>query len=790
MKFSLQTKNNNTSLLFVFIYLLISVISEQYLLTSADPKSNVYIIHMGKKQHEDLKLLKKTHHEVLTTVLGSKEESVKAMVYSYKHGFSGFAAKLTKTQAQTISELPGVAQVIPNQLFKVQTTRSWDYLQLSSRYQTHYDQISKLGDGAIIGLLDTGIWPESETFSDKGLGPIPSRWKGMCESGENFNGTKHCNKKLIGARYFIKALEAEYGKPYISTESGEFLSPRDSSGHGTHTSTIAAGSSMANRSYNGLGSGTVRGGATQARIAMYKVCWSLLSGGICAGADILKAFDEAIRDGVDVLSVSIAADTPSYPEVDDRNAIAIGAFHAVAKGVVVVCSAGNAGPSPQTVQNASPWILTVGASSVDRSFPTVVTLGNNWSTTGQAMFTGAKTGFIKLAYPEVSDLKYPRDCKNLRRKEKWMRGSVVLCFTSSFKEGYIEDTAYFVKKAGALGLIVAENPTTALYSCDDDFPCVQVSYDVAMNILYYFRTTKSPKVRISPTKTHDGRPVSTKLAYFSSRGPSSVAPAILKPDIAAPGVNILSAVSPSDPKKKNGFAFMSGTSMATPHISGIVALLKSLHPDWSPAAIKSAIVTTAWNSDPSGEPIFAEGETMKLADPFDYGGGIVNFNSAVNPGLVYDMGTSDYIYYLCSMGYKASAIAKLGQENHTTTSTTSSSLCPNKKKPNTILNLNLPTITIPSLRRSTSFRRRVTNVGPTNSVYQAIVNPPQGIRVSIRPRFLVFNSTTKILSFRVTVSSSHKVTTGYYFGSLTWTDGVHAVRSPVSVRTELRVFSN
>ncbi|PON71967.1 Subtilase [Parasponia andersonii] len=774
---SLEMKKNSATLLFVFVSL-ISIINEHYLLTAADPKSNVYIIHMGQKQHEDVKLLKKTHHELLATVLGSKEESKRAMIYSYKHGFSGFAAKLTKTQAQTISELPGVVLVIPNQLYKVQTTRSWDYLQLYSRDQTHFEQKSKSGDGAIIGLLDTGIWPESEAFSDKGLGPIPSRWKGVCESGQNYDGAKHCNRKLIGARYFIKALVAEYGKPYNATEAGDYLSPRDSSGHGTHTSTIAAGSSMANRSYNGLGVGTVRGGATQARVAMYKVCWSLPAGGMCAGADILKAFDEAVRDGVDVVSVSIAADVPSFHEVDERSAIAVGAFHAVAQGVVVVCSAGNAGPSPQTVQNASPWILTVAASSVDRSFPTLVTLGSNWTTTGQAMFTGSETGFIKLAYPEVPDLKYPRDCKSLRENDTWTAGSVVLCFTSSFKEGYIEDTAYWIQKAGALGLIVAENPTRSLYSCSADFPCVQVSYDIAMQILYYIRTTKSPKVRISPTKTHDGRPVSTNLAYFSSRGPSSVAPAVLKPDIAAPGVNILSAVSPSDPKTKNAFAFMSGTSMATPHVSGIVALLKTLHPDWSPAAIKSAIVTTAWNSDPSGEPIFAEGETMKLADPFDYGGGIVNFNRAADPGLVYDMGSTDYIHYLCSMGYETSAISQLRE--HPTS-------CPSKRP--SILDLNLPSITIPSLRRTTSFRRTVTNVGHVDSRYEAVVNPPQGIGISVRPRLLIFNSTTRAITFKVTVSSSHRVTTGYYFGSLTWTDGVHSVRSPISVRTEIKVFS-
>lgn len=169
---------------------------------------------------------------------------------------------------------------------------------------------------------------------------------------------------------------------------------------------------------------------------------------------------------------------------------------------------------------------------------------------------------------------------------------------------------------------------------------------------------------------------------------------------------------------------------------------------------------------------------MKLADPFDFGGGIVNFNKAADPGLVYDMGTEDYIHYLCSMGYETSAISRLIE--HPTS-------CPTKTP--SILDLNLPAITIPSLRRRTSVRRRVTNVGQVNSRYEAVVDPPKGISISIRPRVLIFNSITKAISFKVTVSSSHRVTTGYYFGSLTWTDGVHAVRSPISVRTEIKVLS-
>ncbi|XP_059435306.1 subtilisin-like protease SBT3.6 isoform X3 [Corylus avellana] len=751
-------KKRNITVSFVFLSLL-SFLNEQLTLTAlAEAKRNVYIVYMGKGQYHDPKLLAETHLEILTRVLGSKEASAEAMVYCYKHGFSGFAAKLTETQAQMISESPTVVQVIPNRFYKLQTTRSWDYLQLSSHSPKNLLHKSKMGDSVIIGLLDTGIWPEAEVFRDEGLGPVPTRWRGVCESGELFNARKACNRKLIGARYFIKGLLAESGQPYNTTEYKDYLSPRDSSGHGTATSTIACGFFVANVSYKGLGIGTVRGGAPLARLAMYKVCWKLY-GGVCATADILKAFDKAIHDGVDVLSLSIAPDIPLFSDVDARSGISIGAFHAMAKGISVVCSAGNAGPSAQTIQNTAPWVLTVAASTADRSFPTPITLGNNWTTMGQAMFTGEKMGFINLVYHDVSEVLSPRYCESLSPSDTWSARTVVLCFTSDSDESAVEAAALSVKEIGCLGLIIAKNPSRSLYSCDDDFPCVQVSYEIGTQILYYIRSTRNPQVRIRPTKTHVGRPVSTNVAYFSSRGPSSIAPAILKPDVAAPGVHILSAVPPLNPAI--AFDFESGTSMAAPHVSGIVALLKSLHSDWSPAAIQSAIVTT-------------EGEPIKLADPFDYGGGIVDANGAADPGLVYDMGTADYIQYLCAMGYKNSAISQLIE--HPT-------FCPIKQP--SILDINLPSITIPALRNSTTLTRTITNVGAVNSRYVAVVEPPLGITIAVKPHMLTFNSVIKTISFTVTVSSSHKVTTGYSFGSLTWTDGVHSVRSPISVRTEI-----
>ncbi|XP_077248378.1 subtilisin-like protease SBT3.10 [Tasmannia lanceolata] len=242
-----------------------------------------------------------------------------------------------------------------------------------------------------------------------------------------------------------------------------------------------------------------------------------------------------------------------------------------------------------------------------------------------------------------------------------------------------------------------------------------------------------------------------------------------KPDIAAPGVSILAAYPPTS-VTEDGFAFDSGTSMACPHVAGIAALIKSLHKDWSPAAIKSAIVTTASQTGTDGEMIAAEGGNRKPADPFDIGRGLINPNKATDPGLIYDMSMGDYVQFLCSMGYKSSAISKVFAE------ATSCS-----KNRHSMLNLNLPSISIPNLTKTITILRTVTNVGPTNSVYKALVQPPHGIKVAVKPEILSFNSSITTIQFRMTFSSTRKVQGDYSFGSLTWTDGEHFVRSPIVV---------
>ncbi|CAN4089460.1 unnamed protein product [Withania somnifera] len=746
------------------IFLLVLVLNlSDLLLVHANGESKVHVVYLGRRKHDDAELTTSAHYKILSSVLGSQEAARESIIYSYKYGFSGFAAKLTEAQAKRIAELPDVVHVVPNHFYQLHTTRSWDYLGLSTYSPpTNFLHEANMGDGIIIGVLDTGIWPESEAFNDKGLGPIPSRWKGHCQSGENFDAAKVCNRKLIGAKYFAKGYEASHGK---LDHKVEFASPRDRNGHGTHTSSTAGGSFSPNASYHGLAYGTVRGGAPKARLAMYKVCYN---GDGCNYADIVMAIDQAVHDGVDILSMSLGSEPPLFPDVDFSDGGQYASLYAVTHGIAVVCSAGNKGSLPQTVGNISPWMLTVAASSIDRSVPTLITLANNQTFVGQSLYTGKETAFLNITYHDETDIGERRYCDNFTPNDTSVAGKVGICFLKG-DELNLPSIIEVFRQNGGLGLIVAKSPSRALEVLTFDFPSVGVSYDIGTQILNYLRYSRKPRIKLSPAKTHVGKPISTYVASFSSRGPNSIAPAILKPDIAAPGVLILAAVSGETP-----YEFYSGTSMAAPHVSGIVALLKSLHPDWSPAAIKSAIVTTAGIKDPhSGLPIMAEGMPFKVADPFDFGGGLVNANAANDPGLIYDMGTFDYILYLCSMGYKNSDINSMIDGSAT---------CPLKRP--SILDVNLPSLTIPSLKGTVSVRRTVTNVGPVNSKYKAIIEPPLGITIKVKPDTLIFNSDTEKISFTLTISATHEYNTEFEFGSLTWTDGVHQVRIPISVKTD------
>ncbi|XP_039121920.1 subtilisin-like protease SBT3.3 [Dioscorea cayenensis subsp. rotundata] len=683
---------------------------------------------------------------MLTTLLGSKEEALSSIRYNYKHGFSGFAAMLTESQANAIAELPDVLSIRPNRAYKVHTTRSWDYLGL------HYNQSkgllhdSKLGEDVIIGVVDTGIWPESLSFSDAGLGPIPTRWKGICQTGVGFSAS-NCSRKIIGARWYNNDLNSK-------DLQGEYLSARDSNGHGTHTASTAAGVLVKNVSVHGLAAGAARGGAPRARLAIYKACWG--SNGSCSDAAVLKAIDDAIHDGVDVLSLSIGGN--GYPEAS---------LNAVAKGVSLVFAGGNDGPVTHTVENALPWVVTVAASTIDRSFPTRITLGNDQVLVGQGInYLTEQEIFVRLFDGQSCDV------DSLNNTD--VAGSIVICHpndvTSWNPRSDLITSIENVITANGVGIIYAQYTNNLLFVvevCNNaGVICAIVDFEVANQIIKYHdiiisTNSTSPMVKVSQTKDVVGPSVlSPKIASFSSRGPSVDFPELLKPDIAAPGVTILAA-------KGSAYGFDTGTSMACPHVSGIIALLKSLHPYWSPAAIKSALVTTASITNEHGWPIEAEGIPRKLADPFDFGGGNVNPNRAADPGLIFDIDPKDYLkYFNCSIGIQDAC---------------------DSTKP--LYYLNLPSISIPNLKTTVTISRTVTNVGSTDAAYEAVLESPVGVKMVVEPPVLIFNATHTVQTFKVEFTATVKLQGDYTFGSLTWYDKEdHRVRIPIATRIVIQDF--
>ncbi|CAA7401238.1 unnamed protein product [Spirodela intermedia] len=733
-----------------------------------------YIVHVSPS-HKPAGFPTRRHWYASTLAGVSSSSSVPAarIIYTYDRAATGFAAVLTPSQAEALRRLPAILAVEPDRAHQVHTTHTPVFLGLSEVSGLWPN--SQYADNVVIGVLDTGIWPERGSFSDEGLSPVPSSWRGVCEAGDDFPATS-CNRKLIGARAFYKGYVSARGYPIDGTV--ESKSPRDTEGHGTHTASTAAGSTVAGAGLFGYAAGVARGMATKARIAVYKICWSLG----CFDSDILAAMDSAVSDGVDVISLSVGANgyAPNYY----RDSIAIGAFGAVSHGVVVSCSAGNSGPGAFTAVNIAPWILTVGASSIDRDFPADAVLGDGSIYTGVSLYSGDGLGDGQLPLVYAGDCG-SRLCISGRLDPEKVAGKIVLCDRGS--NARVEKGSA-VKLAGGAGMILANTDDSGEELVADAHlvPATMVGKKAGNQIRNYTITSPaSPTATILFRGTVTGPSLrAPSVAAFSSRGPNIRTQEILKPDVIAPGVNILAswtgAASPTDLEidpRRVDFNIISGTSMSCPHVSGLAALLRKAYPNWSPAAIKSALMTTAYNADNSGGAIL-DLATGGESTPFVRGAGHVDPNRALEPGLVYDIDTADYVSFLCTIGYSPLQIAIFVKDLSVD--------CSGKimASPG---DLNYPSFSIvfDSVSTVVTYSRKVRNVGgETGEVtYEAEVSPPAGVEISVNPSKLVFSGNNQTISYTVTFSTQldpARASPLRAFGSLAWKDGVHVVRSPIA----------
>ncbi|MEO0996601.1 MAG: S8 family serine peptidase, partial [Pseudomonadota bacterium] len=661
-------------------------------------------------------------------------------VYSYRYSFNGLALKLTPAEAQRLRRDPDVVAIWEDSVRKLSTNASPEFLGLFANDGGLIGDLGLRGEDVIIGIIDSGIAPEhpsfhdtaepeaprlcSTSFRDSFLGlwlcrrfearpdvlqyeSIPAGWAGSCEAGEQFSADD-CNNKLIGARFFIAAAEANQ-----QIDPREIRSPRDTDGHGTHIASTAAGNRVTAR-INGANVARIQGIAPRARVAAYKACW-LEPGAVrasCNTADLAMAIDTAVADGVDIISYSVGNDLQTVSSADSLALLA-----AAKAGIFTAVAAGNDGPDLGTIGSpaGSPWVTAVAASSrAGAIFEEAIEIAAPSDLAGkiaarEANFTEplADTGTIEgrlVVVDDGSDVVTNNDsigtdddgCQPYDNAAD-VSGNIAYVRRSGCLFSVKLDNAV---DAGAEAVVVFSNagPPVIMTSTDSTraaIPAVMIGQATGLDLLDRLLDDDTIEVRLANglflSETQPGNFVGS----FSSRGPSLGAPDVLKPDVTAPGIDILAALSPTRANGPQGvnYGYLTGTSMATPHIAGIAALLKEAHPDWSPAMLRSALMTSAYVDD-----VFRGDDVA--ADAFDRGAGHVDPNAANRAALVYDASAVDYDAFGCGLEPPIVAPARCTELASANVSFAA-------------VDFNQPSLSVFRLTDARTIRRTVTNLGPT-----------------------------------------------------------------------------
>ncbi|MDP2293400.1 MAG: S8 family serine peptidase [Actinomycetota bacterium] len=700
-------------------------------------------------------------HDARVAAVGGRK------VYSYRFAFNGFTAELTAGQAARLAADARVVAVTKDSISALDTSTTPEFLGLNAEdgiwstlsgnadgnpIAANGPNSGGAGEGVVVGIIDSGIWPENPSFSDRDSDgrrvyqQLPG-WHGKCVPGEQFTASD-CNQKLISAQWFGEGFGGAAGIkaafPY------EFVSARAADGHGVHTASTAAGNYGVDAVIDGFSYGTISGMAPRARIAVYKTCWGIAPEGGCPNSDNVAAIDQAVADGVDVINYSISGTSTNF-----RDPVEIAFLFAADAGVFVAASAGNSGPGASTVAHPSPWITTVAASTHDRSGDGSVTLGNGATYLGASITAGV--GPAPIVTSDVAGLAGANPAE------------VALCFPGTLDPAVVTgkivvcdrgvnartDKSLAVRDAGGVGMVLVNTSVNSLNADVHYVPTVHLQSTDRAAVRAYAATVGATAT-IAPGVITTGQVTAPTMASFSSRGPLLAGGGdLLKPDITAPGVDVLAAYSPVAAGRN--FDFLSGTSMSSPHMAGIAALMKDLYPGWSPAAIKSALMTTSYQTTKSGTP-------GTFGGPFDFGAGHVEPNAAMNPGLVFDAGFNDWLGFLCGTQLPTSFCTSAGVPV----------LDPS--------NLNVPSVAIGDLAGSQTVTRKITNVSGAAATFTATTGGLSGLSVVVSPAVVAL-AAGQSATVSITITNVTAPLNTYRNGDITWTSNAgHTARIPTVVR--------
>ncbi|XP_060216978.1 subtilisin-like protease SBT2.2 isoform X2 [Lycium barbarum] len=731
--------------------------------------------HLVDSTNQDLmngSYVSQLHDSLLRRVLRG-EKYLK--VYSYHYLINGFAVLVTPQQAFKLARRREVSNIALDFSVRTATTHTPEFLGLPHGAWAEEGGYETAGEGVVIGFIDTGIDPTHPSFNDKKTYPVPEHFSGICEVTLDFPSGS-CNRKLVGARHFAASAITRG----IFNATKDYASPFDGDGHGTHTASIAAGNHGIPVIVAGHNFGNASGMAPHSHIAVYKALYKSFGG---FAADVVAAIDQAAQDGVDIINLSITPNRRPPGLATFFNPIDMALLSAVKAGIFVVQAAGNTGPSPQSVASFSPWIFSVGASTHDRVYSNSIVLGNHITISGVGLAPGTDDMYTLVsAIHALNDTAakdmYVSECQDASKfNQTLIQGNLLICsYSIRFVLGLstIEQASETAKNLSAAGVVFAMDPFVITFQLNPvpmRLPGIIIpSQDDSKILLQYYNSSLEKDETTTKIVKFGGVACilggikanfslsAPKVMYYSARGPdpedSSVDNAdILKPNLVAPGNSIWAAWSSRGAEsiefQGENFAMMSGTSMAAPHIAGLAALIKQKFPTFSPAAIGSALSTTASLHNKYGGSILAQRAyanpdmNQSPATPFDMGSGFVNATAALDPGLILYTSYDDYVAFLCGINGSAAVLLNYTGES-----------CGVSTMNGT--DLNMPSITISKLNQSRKVQRTLTNIA-RNETYIVGWSAPNGVSVKVTPkRFFIASGQQQVLNvfFNATMNST------------------------------------